>query len=95
MTAAQIQAMWARFKNDQAGHVIRILRMREKHYRNSEGLLLRYGLQLGLRTLDALQLAIAVELRRQRRITHVVASDANFSAVALAEGFVVINPEQP
>ena len=95
VTAASIQAMWARFSSDQAGHVIRILRMRGKHYRNSEALLLRHGVQLGLRTLDALQLAVAVELRRQGRLTHVVASDANFCLVAKAEGFVVINPEQP
>ncbi|MEX2142587.1 MAG: type II toxin-antitoxin system VapC family toxin [Pirellulales bacterium] len=95
ITAASTQAMRARFQNDQAGHIIRILRMRGKHYRNSEALLLRYGLQLGLRTLDALQLAVAVELRRQGRITHIVASDTNFCSVAQAEGFVVINPEQP
>ena len=94
-TAAQIQAMWARFENDQARNILRILRMRDKHYRNSEALLLRYGLPLGLRTLDALQLAVAVELRQQGRITHIVASDANFCAVAQAEGFVVTNPERP
>lgn len=93
--ASSMQTALAHFQSDHGGRIIRVLRMRGTHYRLADGLLLRYGVQLGLRTLDALQLAVALEQRQQGRLTHVVASDADFCAVAEAEGFAVINPEHP
>jgi hypothetical protein len=93
--AATIQTASAQFESDQAGRIIRVLRMRSKHFQSAERMLLRYGLQPGLRTLDALQLGMALELRQQGQLTHIVASDTHLCAIASAEGFAVINPEQP
>ena len=95
VSASTVQAASANFKSDQAGRIIRVLRMRGKHFRRAETLLSPYGVQLGLRTLDALQSGVALELRQQRQLTHIVAADVGFCSVARAEGFAVINPEQP
>ena len=46
-----------------------------------------------LRALDALQLAVVIELRNQRSVDHFVAADAILCGVAKLEGFSVINPE--
>lgn len=95
ITASELTVMQARFKTDQSGRVFRVLPLRDRHYRLAEELITRYGLSDGLRTLDALQLATAVELRRHARISHFVSADIDLLRVASAEGFAVINPEQP
>jgi hypothetical protein len=43
--------------------------------------------------LDALQLAVALELRNQKLVDHFVAADTILCVVAGHEGFSVINPE--
>ena len=43
--------------------------------------------------LDALQLAVALELRNQKLVDHFVAADTILCEVAGLEGFSVINPE--
>jgi hypothetical protein len=55
----------------------------------------RYAFELRLRAMDALQLAVALELRNQKLVEHFVAGDAILCEVAALEGFSVINPEQP
>jgi len=47
-----------------------------------------------LRALDALQLAVAVELRHRSLADFFVAADKVLCEVAGLEGFSVINPEQ-
>ena len=54
----------------------------------------RYAFDLRLRALDALQLAVALELRNQKLVDHFVAADAILCEVALLEGVPVINPER-
>jgi hypothetical protein len=46
-----------------------------------------------LRTLDALQLSVALDLRTQGMLDHLVCADKGFIDVATAEGLAVINPE--
>lgn len=53
----------------------------------------RYAFESRLRPLDALQLAVAVELRNQGLVHHFVAADAILCEVAAHKGFSVINPE--
>jgi uncharacterized protein len=93
--ASSILAASAKFQSDLAGRIIRVLRMRDEHYRIAEELLMRHSVQPGLRTLDALHVAVALDLHQQRQMTHLVAADLNVCAVALAEGLSVINPERP
>jgi len=45
-----------------------------------------------LRTLDTLQLAVTVELRKQGMLDQFVVADKALAEVALLEGRLVINP---
>jgi hypothetical protein len=46
-----------------------------------------------LRTLDALQLAVALDLSRQNSLNHFVVADHTLAEIADLEGLKVINPE--
>jgi predicted nucleic acid-binding protein len=52
----------------------------------------RYGFDFRLCTLDAVQLAVALELRGRGLADYFVTADAVLHDVAVAEGFAAINP---
>jgi hypothetical protein len=53
----------------------------------------RYAFASRLRALDALQLAVALELRNRKLVDHFVAADTILCEVAEHEGLSVVNPE--
>ena len=55
----------------------------------------KYGAVEALRTLDALQLSVALGLKRAGFVTVFLAADQKLCRVASLEGFAVTNPEQP
>jgi len=61
----------------------------------AQELIVRYGLSHALRTLDAIQLAIAKHLKQASGVEVFVAADTRLCAVAEAEGFAVLNPVTP
>lgn len=65
----------------------------ESEFVIAELLVERYAFNLRLRALDALQLAVALELRTQKLVDHFVAADAILCNVAGLEGLSVINPD--
>jgi hypothetical protein len=65
------------------------------HFRSARQLLFKYGVTEALRTLDALQLSVALGLKRAGLATVFVAADQKLCRVAALEGFAVTNPEQP
>jgi predicted DNA-binding antitoxin AbrB/MazE fold protein/predicted nucleic acid-binding protein len=65
------------------------------HYQTARTLLARYGITEGLRTLDALQLAIPLDLRQFGLITVMVAADQKLCRVAELSGCSAVNPERP
>jgi predicted nucleic acid-binding protein len=67
----------------------------ETEYSDAESLIERYAFELRLRSLDALQLAVARSLRRQSMIDYFVASDRVLCEVARLESFAVVDPERP
>jgi len=67
----------------------------ERHFHTARKLLVRYGVSDGLRTLDALQLAIAVDLHQLGQIGLLVAADQRLCRVASMAGCVSVNPEKP
>jgi predicted nucleic acid-binding protein len=69
--------------------------VKDDHFRGARQLLVKYGPFEALRTLDALQLSIALGLKQAGLITVFVAADQKLCRVATLEGFAVINPEQP
>lgn len=85
-----------RFRADLAGQRLIVApSVHESHFQSARKLLVQYGVAEGLRTLDALQLAIALDLRRVEHIGALVAADQRLCRVALLAGCPAINPEQP
>jgi hypothetical protein len=62
------------------------------HYRDAERLVHVHGTSRPLRTLDALQLSIALDLHKQKRIDTFVCADAILCEFAALEGLATINP---
>jgi predicted nucleic acid-binding protein len=69
--------------------------LRGDHLLAAERLIGRYNFTRPLRTLDALQLAIALELSQHELLDSFVVADKRLSEVAAAEGLTVLNPESP
>ena len=67
----------------------------ENHFHSARKLLIQYGVAEGLRTLDALQLAIALDLLELGQIGVIVAADQRLCRVASLAGCSTVNPEQP
>jgi predicted nucleic acid-binding protein len=63
-------------------------------FRSAERLICLHAVSNALRTVDALQLAVALELHRRDIVSAIVASDRNLGEVAALEGLPVINPIQ-
>jgi hypothetical protein len=81
------------FRKDVATGKLEVFSIGESEFTTAELLVERYAFDLRLRALDALQLAVALELRNQKLVDHFVAADAILCEVAGLEGFSVINPE--
>jgi predicted nucleic acid-binding protein len=91
ISAEQLRQARARFYLDLAGR-LKYLAMNDIHFSLARKLVLHYGADKGLRTLDALQLAVASELRSAGLIDFLVSADAALANVARAEEIPVINP---
>jgi len=94
LTEADFALLRAQLANDILRRQLRVLRMADGHYEDAERLLRKHALTKSLRTLDALQLAVALDLRRRGRLDHFVCADHRLSGVAHEEGISIINPEQ-
>ena len=81
------------FRGDIATGKLEVFSIGEAEFAGAESLVERYAFVSRLRALDALQLAVALELRHQQLVDHFVAADAILCEVARLEGFAVINPE--
>ena len=93
---AALQIARRRFRADLARQRLIVAPpVHEGHFQRARKLLVQYGVDEGLRTLDALQLAIALDLHRQGYVTVLVAADKRLCRVAPLAGCTAINPEQP
>jgi uncharacterized protein len=81
------------FRRDIATRKLEVFSIGESAFTATELLVERYAFTSRLRALDALQLAVALELRNQKLVDQFVAADAILCEVARLEGFSVINPE--
>jgi predicted nucleic acid-binding protein len=84
-----------RFRQDVRVKVLRVVRLTVALFESAVDLIRRVGPGQNLRTLDALQLAVALDLNDAARPVAFVCADAALAAVAAAEGLTVINPERP
>jgi hypothetical protein len=81
------------FREDIVLGKLEVFSVGESEFVLTEQLVEKYAFDFRLRALDALQLAVACELRNQHLVDHFVAADKVLCEVAAAEGFPVINPE--
>jgi hypothetical protein len=65
------------------------------HFQEADRLLQQHSLTHNLNTLDALQLAVALDLQRRGLIDELVAADRVLLTVAGLEGLRTFNPERP
>ncbi|MGO8816483.1 MAG: type II toxin-antitoxin system VapC family toxin [Terriglobia bacterium] len=66
-----------------------------RHFHAARLLLVRYGATEGLRTLDSLQLAIALDWKATGQIDVLIAADLRLCRVATLAGCPAVNPERP
>src|SRR6266403_5916130 len=74
-----------RFLSDVAQGRPRLVRMLVQHFKDAERLVHQHGLARRLRTLDALQLAVALDLRGRGMADVLVTSDQHLLGAARAE----------
>jgi len=72
-----------------------IVRLLVRHFQEADRLLQQHSITINLNTLDSLQLAVALDLRRRGLLDELVASDRVVLAVATLEGLKTFNPEAP
>jgi predicted nucleic acid-binding protein len=84
-----------RLEADLGRRLLLVAAVNDEHFRLARQLIFKHGAVEALRTLDALQLSVAVGLQRAGLVTVFVAADQRLRRVALLEGFAVTNPERP
>jgi hypothetical protein len=82
----------ARLMLDISAGEIEVFSVSEDHFVAAERLVGRHGFARRLRALDALQLAVALDLHNQGLVDSFVAADQSLCEVAVLEGLNVINP---
>jgi predicted nucleic acid-binding protein len=83
-----------RFLFDVHEGLLRIIRMGSTHYGLAQKLLVKHAPEKSLRTLDALQLGVAIELQDHVTLKGFVAADRALLTIAKSEGLMPINPEK-
>jgi predicted nucleic acid-binding protein len=83
-------ALWSQLLFDLATGVFEVLPVMDHHYQAAEQLIGNYGFRYRLRTLDALQLSIALDRNRQVALDAFVLADMGLSEVVAAEQMPVL-----
>ena len=93
---AEFESMRRRFMADvPKTKRITVARVLGRHYLAAEKLLRVHAPFRRLRALDALQIAVALDLRRVGNVARVVSSDIDMLDVAAREGLDTFNPQKP
>ena len=91
----QYQLACHKFGGDVRSKRLLVKGLIRRHQRAAEKLIATHAPTKRLRTLDALQLAIAVELNAAGTIEQFVVADEHLAEIAGSEGLAVINPIKP
>jgi predicted nucleic acid-binding protein len=84
-----------RLEADLGSRRLLVATVSDDHLRGARQLLLDHGRTEALRGPDALQLSVALVLKRAGLVSVFVAADQKLCRVAIIEGFTTLNPEQP
>jgi predicted nucleic acid-binding protein len=95
LSTASYTKVRSRFLADVKRRVVRPVRIVNVHFQLAGDLIGKHGMTRQLRTLDAVQLAVALRLHHGIPIDRFVCADQRLCEVASLEGLAVLNPEQP
>jgi uncharacterized protein len=95
LSTTAFAALRAKFLSDVKRRVILPIRVVNAHYQLAGSLISNHGMSLHVRTLDAIQLAVALRFHQGLLIDRFVCVDQRLCAIAALEGMAVSNPEQP
>lgn len=95
ISAADFGLLRRRFFADLRASRPAVVRILARHFQEADRLLQTHGLTHGLHTLDALQLAVALDLRARGMVDQLVTADRVLVTVAGLEGLGAFNPERP
>jgi predicted nucleic acid-binding protein len=93
LTREQARAHRARFLLDIAAGDIEVYGTTREHFRDAERLIARHAFAERLRTLDAIQVAVRLDLFLQDAVDQFVVADLSLAKVAVLEGMRILNPE--
>jgi predicted nucleic acid-binding protein len=92
ITTAQFEQYRKQVHRDVRKKTLRVARMAVRHFQMADELLCRHAQTHRLRTLDALQLAVAIDLHRAVVPTTFISADDVLCPLAQLEGITVLNP---
>lgn len=92
ITFSDLQQVQKLIATDFAARRFPVIRMLQSHFYEAERLLRKHAPTKALRTLDSLQLAVALSLSSQGKLDYFVCSDDKLCEVADDEGLAVITP---
>jgi hypothetical protein len=95
ITAMQFEQYRRQVHRDVRHRTIRVARIAVRHFQLADELLCRHGRSQRLRTLDALQLAVAIDLNSQGLAVTLLCADDVVCVLAKVEGVSVLNPIAP
>jgi hypothetical protein len=95
ITPAEFHRLRGLLLSDIGSGLWRVVQVTSADFQEAQRLLVRHGLGQSVRTLDALQLAVALGLHATTPLDAFVCADANLNISAAAEGLTVVNPEIP
>jgi hypothetical protein len=84
-----------RFFADIRKRTLRPIRILNIHFQIAGDLIGKHAMSRQVRTLDAIQLAVALHFHRSFSVDHFVCADHRLCDVATLEGLAVINPGSP
>jgi hypothetical protein len=91
---ATLDQLYGLFFSDLAKQRFEVVLLARRHFQSAETLIRTHAVNYALRTLDAMQLSVALDLHRRGTASGLVASDKNLCNVAVLEGLTVINPSE-
>jgi hypothetical protein len=95
LSETQSSAVLRRFRSEIQERRFRVVLLRSHHFDAAESLIAIYGPSQGLRTLDALHLAVAIDLKHAGIVSSMLAADKILCRVAVLEGFPAADPLTP
>jgi predicted nucleic acid-binding protein len=95
ITALEFHRLRGRLLADIASGLWQIIQVTPADFQQAQQLLVCHATTRGLRTMDALQLAVALSLHATSPLDDFVCADANLCLLAATEGLTTVNPEVP